>query len=46
MDSKEKQGTAEILSRAEQASQKIGLRKIAAQAGIDPTDLCSFGSWA
>jgi DNA-binding phage protein len=38
---KEKQETAETLSRARQAIQKnkIGLRKFAAQAGIDPTNL-------
>jgi hypothetical protein len=31
--------TAETLSRARQARQKIGLRKFAAQAGIDPANL-------
>jgi hypothetical protein len=31
--------TAETLSRAIQARQKIGLRKFAAQAGIDPANL-------
>jgi hypothetical protein len=36
---KEKQETAETLLKAKQASQKIGLRKFAAQAGIDPTNL-------
>jgi transcriptional regulator with XRE-family HTH domain len=38
---KEKQEAAETLSRARQAIQKnkIGLRKFAAQAGIDPTNL-------
>jgi DNA-binding phage protein len=36
---KEKQETAETLSKARQASQKIGLRKFAAQAGIDPANL-------
>ena len=36
---KEKQDTAEILARAQQASQKIGLRKLAARAGVDPANL-------
>jgi transcriptional regulator with XRE-family HTH domain len=36
---KEKQETAETLSRAKQASQKLGLRKFASQAGIDPANL-------
>jgi hypothetical protein len=36
---REKQETAETLSRARQASQKIGLRKFAVQAGIDPPNL-------
>jgi len=36
---KEKQETAETLSRAKQACRKIGLRKFATQAGIDPTNL-------
>jgi hypothetical protein len=35
----EKQETAETLSRARQAIQKIGLRKFAALAGIDPANL-------
>ena len=35
----EKKETAEILLKAKQASRKIGLRKFAAQAGIDPTNL-------
>jgi len=36
---KEKKETAETLSRAKQANQKIVLRKFTALAGIDPTNL-------
>jgi hypothetical protein len=36
---KEKKKTAQTLSKARQAIQKIGLRKFAAQAGIDPANL-------
>jgi len=35
----EKKETTETRSRAEQATQKIGLRKFATQAGIDPANL-------
>jgi len=36
---KEQQETAEILSKAKQAIRKTSLRKFAAQAGIDSTNL-------
>src|SRR5262249_17781484 len=36
---KEKKETAETILKAKQAIQKVGLRKLAAQAGIDPANL-------
>src|SRR5215475_5504486 len=38
----EKKEAAEIISRAKQASKKIGLRKFAAQAEIDPANLSNI----